>query len=191
MLVACKIIESMIFLVFTFFISDFRRKKGMKSLVNEKVNIFRKLIFLASAGAYYYVLITSDRLLIYDLIAIVLTLSGMLLTVKAKLDLAGSHTWAGYQMQNTELVTKGIYKYLRHPLYTGIYIFMFGGLALILPRIPWFLYFLVMAVILYFGIGLVRVARLETRQLTETFGEQFLIYKQQVHSFLPIRKYHS
>ena len=189
MLVAYKIIQSIIFLVFAFFISDVRKKEGMKLLVSEKRNILTKLIFLASAGAYFYVLTTSDRLFIYDYIAIVLTLSGMLLTVKAKMDLAGSHTWAGYQMQNSELVTKGIYQYLRHPLYTGIYIFMFGGCAIILPRIPCFLYFLVIAGIVYFMIYLARVARLETRQLSETFGEQFLTYKKQVHSFLPIRKY--
>ena len=127
MLVAYKIIESIIFFIFVVFISDVRKKKGMKLLVSKKRNIFTKLIFLASAIAYFYVLATSDRLLVYDSIAIVLTLSGMLLTVKAKLDLAGSHTWAGYKKQNSELVTKGIYQYLRHPLYTGIYIFMFGG----------------------------------------------------------------
>ncbi len=189
MLIAYKIIESLVFIVFFIFIADIRMKRGMKSLINEKLNILMKLVFLASAVAYFYVLISADGLIFPDIIAFILTLSGMLITVKAKLDLAGSHTWAGYRMNYSELVTRGIYRYIRHPLYTGIYIFIFGGLAIIMPRLPWFLVVLAAVVAIYFMISLIRRARLETRMLTETFGERYLAYKKQVHSFMPVRRY--
>jgi protein-S-isoprenylcysteine O-methyltransferase Ste14 len=190
MLIAYKAIESLIFIIFFIFIADTRTKHGMKSLVNEKLNILMKLVFLASATAYFYVLISADRLIFPDIIAFILTISGMLITVKAKLDLAGSHTWAGYRMSGSELVTKGIYRYIRHPLYAGIYIFVFGGLAIIIPRLPWFLVVLAAVVAIYFMISLIRRAQLETRLLTEAFGERYLEYKRQVNSFLPVRRYH-
>jgi protein-S-isoprenylcysteine O-methyltransferase Ste14 len=189
MLLAFKVIEFINFIIFVVFIADVRKKKGMKSLVNEKLNFFMKLIFLASAGAYLYLLSSLDRILVTDYFAVTLTFSGMLLTAKAKLDLAQSHTWAGYGMDDHELVTRGIYQYIRHPLYTGIYVFMFGGLAIIIPRLPWFLNLLAVVIVVYFMISLAKRARLETRLLSDSFGEKYTIYKKQVYSFLPIRKY--
>ena len=190
MLIAYKVVEIIIFLVFAFFIADIRKKKGMKSLVSGKANLLMKLVFLIAAGGYLYMLVTINELIIIDVIGLVLTLAGMLITTKAKLDLAGSHTWAGYGTDGHELVTRGIYQYIRHPLYTGIFVFMAGGLAIIIPRLHWSLVILAVVIIVYFMISLIRRARLETRLLTDTFGEQFLEYKKQVHSFLPVRKYH-
>jgi protein-S-isoprenylcysteine O-methyltransferase Ste14 len=189
MLVSYQVIEFIILFTFLFFISDIRNKKGMKSLVGEKRTLFMKIVYLFSAGAYIYVLATLDRLLVFDIAAFILTLSGTLLTMKAKLDLADSHTWTGYGMENRHLVTSGIYQYLRHPLYTGIFVFIIGGLAIILPRLPWFLSFIVIAVVVYLLYFIIRSARLETRLLLDTFGKEFTDYQRQVHPFLPLRKY--
>ena len=134
---------------------------------------------------------TVKEFLYSDIAAFVLTLSGMLLVVKAKLDLADSHTWAGYGIENQSLVTRGIYSYIRHPLYTGIFIFIAGGLAIVLPRIPGLLIFVVFAFVLYLSVFLVRSARRETRLLLDTFGKDFIDYQRQVHPFLPLRKYSS
>lgn len=191
MLVSFQVIEFLILFTFLFFISDIRNKKGMKSLVSERRTLFMKVIYLLSAGAYIYILATLDRLLYFDIAAFILTLSGTLLVMKAKLDLADSHTWAGYGMENRHLVTVGVYRYLRHPLYTGIFIFVTGGLAIIVPRIPWFLSFVAGAVVVYLCIFLIRSARLETRLLLETFGREFTDYQRQVHPFLPVRKFSS
>lgn len=59
----------------------------------------------------------------------------------AKRQLGASHTWMGYCIESPTLVTSGIYAYLCHPLYAGVYLFEVGALCTFAPRIsallPW------------------------------------------------------
>jgi protein-S-isoprenylcysteine O-methyltransferase Ste14 len=77
-----------------------------------------------------------------------------------------------------ELVTDGIYRYIRHPQYTGIYLVLVGQLIhwptlptlVLFPPIVWLYYHL---------------AQREEQSLLEKFGQEYENYKQQVPMFFP------
>lgn len=76
------------------------------------------------------------------------------------------------------LVTTGLYRFIRHPQYTGIFLFSLG----------WILHWpSVMTLILWpILIGAyVWLARQEEKQATEEFGEQYLTYAQRTKRFVP------
>lgn len=80
--------------------------------------------------------------------------------------------------QKALLVDRGVYHYIRHPIYSAVFVLLLGSF-LVFPH----LFFLVS---LFIGaVGLRRQALLEERFLEAAFGEKFLNYKKQTGRFLP------
>lgn len=79
---------------------------------------------------------------------------------------------------DAKLVTKGIYQYVRHPLYTGIFLLL-PGLLLCRPTISILLFILI--TIVYIEIG----SRLEEKKLIRQFGEEYIQYSQAVKRYFP------
>lgn len=77
-----------------------------------------------------------------------------------------------------KLVTEGIYRYIRHPQYTGIYLAVFGQL-IHWPTLLTLLLFPVIVVAYY------RLARKEERAMLERFGEYYMAYMEGVPMFFP------
>src|SRR5438128_6320336 len=108
-----------------------------------------------------------------------LLLGGALLMFVAQLDLGASWRVGLEHERPGELVTSGLYRYSRNP----IYLFMFGafaGFALLLPTWP-------LLVILAGGaIGWRRwVVRVEESHLLATYGDAYRAYAARVGRFLP------
>ena len=80
--------------------------------------------------------------------------------------------------QKDELVTEGVYRYMRHPQYTGIYLVLFGQL-IHWPTLPTLLLFPPIVYIYY------HLAKKEEKAMLENFGRQYEIYVQQVPMFFP------
>lgn len=88
--------------------------------------------------------------------------------------------WKGIHAGNGELVTNGIYKYVRHPQYSGFALMIIGFL------IQWpTIITLLMAPILL--IMYVKLAKKEEKKMVEHFGEKYTEYCKQVPAFIPIR----
>lgn len=85
--------------------------------------------------------------------------------------------WQIYRAQG-ELVTGGIYRYLRHPQYLGLIIFAVG-LIVQWPTIAGLLMFPLMV------LAYVRLARREEEELERQFGEAYLAYRERTPAFLP------
>lgn len=85
--------------------------------------------------------------------------------------------WRIYRAQG-ELVTGGIYRYLRHPQYLGLIVFA-AGLIVQWPTIAGLLMF-PLVVLAY-----VRLAGREEKELEREFGEAYLSYKERTPAFLP------
>ena len=99
------------------------------------------------------------------------------------------HTWAGYCKKSSELEVSGIYAYIRHPLYTGIHLFAVGELVTLIFHASWYLT-LIAIMLGFFMISFLSItASKETDYLIKNLGEHFVRYKEQVHPFLPIKKY--
>ncbi len=76
-----------------------------------------------------------------------------------------------------ELVVRGIFNYIRHPLYAGHFIMFFGSLLLRLHPVS-------VAMYLLFCLGQVIRAGIEERKLMQTFPE-YAEYKQRTGMFIP------
>lgn len=188
-----KIVQCAVLGVFIVFISDFRRKKDMVPLIGEQWTLLLKASYLVPLSAYIHALVTAEWIGALDYVALGITLAGTSLVVKAKRDLAEHHTCVGYCMASKEFITRGIYAYMRHPLYTGIYMVVAGSLFTVLPHLNLSLHFALPAAalctVLYAAGFLGFLARRETAALLEKYGAPFQRYKENVHPFLPLRKY--
>ena len=80
--------------------------------------------------------------------------------------------------EESKLVTTGPYAYTRNPLYLSSTI-LFMGWTLLLR-----LTFLLIVMILFLPL-FVRAAKWEEEELTERFGEEYLLYKENVPFFFP------
>ena len=80
--------------------------------------------------------------------------------------------------EKDELATGGIYKYVRHPQYTGIFIALFGQL-IHWPTILTLLFFPVIVGAYY------HLARKEEKAMISKFGEAYRLYMQSVPMFFP------
>ena len=99
------------------------------------------------------------------------------------LSLIASGWFLIYRAQHEErLVTEGLYSYMRHPQYTGIYLALFGQLVH-WPTLPT-LILLPFIVRLYY-----RLARKEEQNMLRKFGREYEIYMQQVPMFFPTLKH--
>lgn len=77
-----------------------------------------------------------------------------------------------------QLVTTGIYKYIRHPQYTGLLLLSLGML-IEWATLPMLLMFPIM-VFLY-----VRLAKKEEQDMIKEFGDNYVQYKQHTKMFIP------
>lgn len=181
-----KITAVFMLVVFVFFISDWRKKKGMVPLLSDKITKTIKIFYIVPILIYLYILIRMDFLRIYDFIGLVLNLIGSFLVVKAKIDLGKYHTWAGYRMKKAKLVTKGIYSYMRHPLYTGIVLFILGAGLIIIGHGSATLIAIAFIFLLVIIPFIIYSASKESEMLEKEFGREYLEYKGRVGPFCPI-----
>lgn len=89
--------------------------------------------------------------------------------------------WTRVYFAGDRLVTEGIYSVIRHPQYTGIFLAVLGQL-IHWPTLPT-LALAPVIVLIY-----VRLARFEEARLIERYGDDYLLYRQQVPMFLPHRR---
>lgn len=86
--------------------------------------------------------------------------------------------WSKIFKNRENLVTDGIYKYVRHPQYTGI---LLATLSLIIYRFsPISALLWPVLVIIYY-----RLAKKEEREVEQEFGEKYREYRRKVSMFIP------
>lgn len=88
--------------------------------------------------------------------------------------------WKGIHDGSGELVTSGIYSYVRHPQYSG-FVLMILGFLIQWPTIIT----VIMAPILL--VMYTKLAKKEESKMVELFGEEYVQYRKHVPAFIPIR----
>ncbi|NOY13374.1 MAG: isoprenylcysteine carboxylmethyltransferase family protein [Deltaproteobacteria bacterium] len=83
--------------------------------------------------------------------------------------------------QQNRLVTDGLYRFVRHPQYTGLFLGLFGEGVVHWPTIFSVAIFPVI-VLVYF-----LLARSEEKKVIAQFGEEYLAYKARVPMFIPLK----
>ena len=82
------------------------------------------------------------------------------------------------RMQTNVLVNQGVYKYMRHPMHLGLFLFPFGIAFLI--GSPSFILFIAPVEILFM---LIMIKFVEEPEAISKFGDTYLAYKKQVPWF--------
>jgi len=77
-----------------------------------------------------------------------------------------------------KIVTDGIYKYIRHPQYTGFFLITLG-IMFEWATIPLILLYILLLVLYY------RLAKREEKDMIEEFGLEYLEYKNKTKMFIP------
>jgi protein-S-isoprenylcysteine O-methyltransferase Ste14 len=108
----------------------------------------------------------------------ILTVVGMLFSVWARLTLG--RNWSGLVTikQDHELIQRGPYHIVRHPIYTGMLVGMLGtafiyGIARCFVGVP------------LVGLAFWLKMQIEERFMVQQFGAQYVHYRQQVRALIP------
>lgn len=109
-------------------------------------------------------------------IGAMLTLAGILYAVWARVHLGKNWSGAPALKEEHELVTSGPYASVRHPIYTGMLVAIFGS-SLASP--VWFIIFIAIAVMF------VRRVYVEETLMMKTFPEQYPKYKKRTWALIP------
>lgn len=98
------------------------------------------------------------------------------------LNLSGLKLLMTEKPQTGTLFISGTHKYVRHPLYLGTFIFIWG-LFLVYPYISLFITNIIITLYTLYGI------RLEEAKLIKEFGNAYLAYKKSVPALIPHFKF--
>jgi protein-S-isoprenylcysteine O-methyltransferase Ste14 len=184
-----RVLQIFITLIFALAISDFRKKNNMIPLINPHLTRLLKFCYFIPIIVYVHTLVTMDDIYIADYFVTLFSILGTYVVIKAKKDLGEYHTWTGNFGQVSAFVCKGIYSSIRHPLYTGIYIFILATLTTVLLHASALISLVVIVTCSYIMGFMFVSAKAETRRLKKQFGLEFETYCAGVHPFLPLRQY--
>jgi len=183
-----KIVQTLIILLFALLVSDLRRKNQTKTLLNRTLLVFMKVIYLTPLLIFLVSVIRSKAFLVSYFLSLFFTLLGLVIVMVPKISLGANHSWTGYETFPKEFISNGLYSKIRYPMYTGIFICIFG---------MWFHFFwhttLWFAIInficsLFIFYVLISSAQKETQHLLLLFGNDYQQYINNVHPFLPLKK---
>jgi len=118
------------------------------------------------------------------LFGILITFAGLMLMIacigKYFISLSGLRSLVSENSSNQLMIT-GVHRYVRHPLYLGTFIFIWG-LFLLLPYLSLLIANTIITIYTLIGITL------EEKKLIREFGESYLQYRSKVPKLLPLLK---
>jgi protein-S-isoprenylcysteine O-methyltransferase Ste14 len=176
----------MIVVVLILVIFDFRFRG--KSILGSKIPVLIGAMFPLYCLGYLLVLFGFlNSVTVMDWISFVITVVGLILVVKARIDLKDYYTWPGQFKQSTKLIEIGLYKWIRHPIYFGIFLFVLGSLITVIAHSV----FILGALISLVGTSLLAFTYFAIEQeeyfLKMRLGGVYLNYKYRVDAFFPIK----
>ncbi len=111
-------------------------------------------------------------------LGLLLTAMGVALSIWARVSLGANWSGTVTLKDDHELISKGLYRWIRHPIYTGILLAMIGT-ALIRGHLRGWVGFLIVLAAFYFK------ARREEGFLRQEFGDGFEEHARRTGMFLP------
>ena len=111
-------------------------------------------------------------------IIVILLIAGLIIAIVARRTLARNWSVAVALKEDHELITTGPYKYVRHPIYTGM-LLMILGTALSVATLGACIGFFIILV------GVLLKLRQEEALLTKHFAQGYLSYKKRTRTLIP------
>jgi protein-S-isoprenylcysteine O-methyltransferase Ste14 len=115
---------------------------------------------------------------ILSIVSVGLTVIGLIVAMVARRTLADNWSAAVDLKVGHELITKGIYGYIRHPIYTGVFCMILGTVIL-------YQSWLVLGLIFILACLYIVKIRAEEKLMTEVFPREYPAYKKRVKALIP------
>ena len=109
---------------------------------------------------------------------VILLIVGLIVAILARRTLAGNWSGAVALKEDHKLITTGLYKYVRHPIYTGM-LLMIIGTALSLGTLGAMIGFLIIL------LGVLLKLNEEEALMTEHFAQEYKSYKKRTKTLIP------
>lgn len=177
----CWAIMLLIWIVSAFFVRQSATKRHWRTIIISRVILIALIITFvrldrSGAVSFFSYLIASN--FHYAMIGTVLTVLGSIAAFWARISLG--RNWSNYvtYKKDHELITTGPYKYIRHPIYSGV-ILMFIGT---------FLYYGNLIVLLILAIATIYLSRRlapEETIMTRLFSERYTDYMKRTKRLIP------
>ncbi len=115
---------------------------------------------------------------VFNALAVIFAVAGLMIAIAARRTLAGNWSGAVAIKVGHELVTSGLYRYVRNPIYSGILTLVFGT-ALSFGTLGACIGFLIIGITIWLKV------RGEEVILMKHFSEEYLSYKKRTRSLIP------
>ncbi|MDB5196286.1 MAG: hypothetical protein JWP88_657 [Flaviaesturariibacter sp.] len=178
-----------LFCVFHSVLADINLKSWIATKAPNVYRFYRLLYTLFALGTFLYIVsfqidLRSPFLLSGTFMWIGYPVAGAGLVIMAIcikkyfISLSGLKSLATFQPNTHDLKVEGVHRYVRHPLYLGTFIFIWG-LFLIIPQASLLISNVIIHVYTLIGI------RFEEQKLLTTFGKQYEDYRLSVPKIIP------
>jgi protein-S-isoprenylcysteine O-methyltransferase Ste14 len=161
-----------------------QERRGIGSFRRIVVTIFVIFLFFESFGLPIPICPLNIPLISHSVVmrlaGVILTISGFVAAFLARKTLAGNWSASDKAVfkKGHELITTGVYHYVRHPMYSG-FLLMFLGTALFTGTISAFILFLFVLLALWFSL------RREEELLIAHFPQAYPAYKKRAKTLIP------
>ena len=181
-----KAVLTLMFCVFVYYISDFR-KRDTATLIEPWLVIALKCTYIFSVIAYFSCIWLASKFFISDIFTLTFTYMGTILVREAKKALGKHHAWAGcYRPLDKVIVRENVYEYIRHPMYIGIFFVSLGCVSFMLvhTHVIRLAFSLSIFLVLYL---LFNISKKETSHIVSNLphGNRYI---QEVNAFWPVRQ---
>lgn len=182
-----QMVQGIIIIALLFFVFDIRTRRQQSP--KSSVPLFLGFFFPFYVLAYLLVLFVLPKAVTpFDWLALIFTSVGLALVMKARIDLRDYYAWPGFFKENTQIVRTGVYAYMRHPIYVGVYVFVFGTLLTVIYHAEFKIGLIVAMAAAALLASITVSARHEEEVLEDRFGEDYLNYKEEVYAGFPFCK---
>jgi protein-S-isoprenylcysteine O-methyltransferase Ste14 len=161
-----------------------QEKRSMRNFWRAIVTIFVVFLFFESfrlpIPIYPLNIPLTSHSEVIRVAGVILTIAGFIVALLARKALAGNWSASDKAVfkKEHELITTGVYHYVRHPMYLG-FLLMFLGTALFAGTISAFILFLFVLFSLWFSL------KREEELLIKHFPVEYAAYKKRVKAFIP------
>lgn len=174
---------------------DVRRKAGACHFVAPAWQVLMRFSAFTLLGASGWMVLAIHAPGLIDWLGLAFVASGTAFIVAAKHALGEAHTFTGQYLKQTQLVTHGVYRFTRNPLYFGVFQCELGAVVLAAHQVPDLLpqaypyWFCALGAALVYAIAFNwTMALREARELERCFGDAYRRYRTAVPFLVPFLK---
>ena len=178
-ILSCWAILLLYWTVSAFFQKKIKEKTNIRGNLLHSLLLFISLVLLLISSKIIflnYILIRVS--LTINILSILFSIIGVVLCVYSRTVLGDNWSKDVIVKKNHELITKGPYRYMRHPIYSGMILLVLAT-ALAIGNIGSTLGFIILL------ISLTLKSKQEEKLMIKTFGKKYIAYRKRTKALIP------